>query len=707
MSNLKSFLSPKSIAIIGASRDREKLGRLVLENVKRAGFKGKVYPVNPKANKVAGLKCYHSVSDINREVDLAVIAIPAPFVLDVVKECAKSRIKNVAIISAGFSEIGKEGLKVEFEMQRIAQESGISILGPNCLGIISTPSKLNATFAKNEIRKGNIAFLSQSGAMGTAALDWAIKNGIGFAHFISIGNKAHLSENDFLNVLSKDPSTDVIALYLEDFVDGKAFIKAAKEVKKPIIVLKPGRTKEAQEALSLHTGSLAQDDLIISAALKQSGVIRVDTIEELFNLMKFFSLSTKPQGNKVAVVTNAGGPGVVTTDIIKSLDLDLMELSNRTRKMLALNLPKSASVRNPVDVLGDALADRYKFAINEVVKDRNVDVVVVLLTPQVMTEVEKTSKIISQIASKTKKPIISVFIGGDEVEKGTKVLSQKSLLYYTFPSAAIKTLSYIWKFKKLRANGTKRRVVADRKKDVYNKARKLLSGKKGVLDVQDVQKLFKAYEIPILVSTYPIDIADLRRNAKRLKYPVVLKLVHKKLLHKTDVDAVKLNIKNQNELEAVYSDLLALSKKLKLDGGKIEMQHFVKDALELIIGVKKNQDIKASVNGKEVVTNKGFGSGIMFGMGGIYTEVYKDFALRIAPLSKLDINAMIGETKVSEILKGARGQRYNIKAVRDVISKVSQLVTDFPEIEQLDINPLFVKEDEVWAVDAKVILGNR
>lgn len=704
MSNLESLLQPKSIAVIGASRDKGKLGRLVLDNIINHGFKGKVYPVNPKSARIGKLKCYKSVRDIPGRLDLALIAIPSKFVYSVVKECCDKKVGSIAVISSGFSEIGQEGLKEELKIKGLAGSCGINFLGPNCLGIISTNVKLNATFAKNKVSKGNIAFLSQSGALGTAALDWAEESGVGFSHFISLGNKASLSENAFLKYLSEDREIDAIVLYLEDFSDGKNFIKIASKIKKPIIVLKPGKSEAAQIALGSHTGSLAQDDLIVSKALKQAQVLRVETIEELFNVMKLFSYKKKLEGNKIAIVTNAGGPGVITTDAVELTGLKLAQLANKSQQYLALKLPGAANFRNPIDVLGDALADRYEVALKTAISDRGVDGVIVILTPQVMTEIEKTAEVIYKASRRTDKFIVSVFIGGKEVKKGAEILARRNMPFVSYPDDAVKALAYIVKSKTPKKEGKTIQSIGSKQKKNVLKVSKLIQNKHGALDTQVSEKIIKIYKIPVLESYFPQDIAAARKFVKKLKFPVVMKLIHPDLLHKTDLNAVKLNITGDNELRIAFGDLVKQAGKLRLEGYKVQMQHFVKGALELIIGVKCDQDQYVDIGGRKVVRKRGFGHSIMFGMGGIYTEIYKDVSLRIAPLTMRDINELINETKVSRILKGARGIKYNMKKVREILAKLSQLVVDFPQIAELDINPLFAKGDDVWVVDVKMIL---
>lgn len=700
---LASLLCPKSIAVVGASREKDKIGRIILDNILKGGFGGKVYPVNPNASKIAGLKCYTQVSQISQSIDLAIVAVPAQFVLDVVKDCAGAKVKAIVIITAGFSEVGQEGLELEFQIKKIVEGQKIQLLGPNCLGFLNSSAKLNATFAKSVPHKGKIAFISQSGAIGTAALDWAEKQGISFSHFVSIGNKASLNENDFLSYFVTQEDVKLVALYLEDFVDGQEFMKVASKSNKPIVILKPGKSKEAQKALGSHTGSLAQSDIVISSALSQCGTVRVDSIEELFNCFKIFASGKSLEGRDIAIITNAGGPGVMTTDEVELAGLNLAKLESKTEKMLRLILPPAANTKNPIDVLGDAKADRYKASLELVGDDKNVNGIIVLLTPQVMTEVELTAEAIISYARKNKKPITASFLGGKIVQKGKEILEGNGIPTFDFPGDAIKALSYLRRFEQ--STGRRGREVTIKIPHMATfKVGEILSKAKGVLDSQTAEKILDEYKIPVIPSYFPTDIASARRFAAKLGYPVALKLIHPKLLHKTEKSAVKLNLDSEGTMGAAYEELVSLANSLKLEGFKIEEQPFISGALELIIGVKRDADQYAKVGKENLIRKRGFGHSLLFGRGGIYTEVYKDFGLRLIPLNNGDDEDLISETKVGKILGGVRGKGYNVDKIKEILLRLSLLVTDFPQISEIDINPLFAKGKDVWAVDVKMIV---
>lgn len=704
MKNLDPLINPKSIAIIGASRKKGKLGRIVLNNIVNSGYKGKIYAVNPKANKIGKFKSYHSVTEISGKIDVGVIAIPAKFSKQVIEECVKKKVRAIIIISAGFSETGAEGIRLENELRQMLDEAGIPMLGPNCLGVITTKKNLNITFAKSRIKRGTVAFISQSGALGTAGLDWAEGTGVGFSHFVSIGNKADINENHLIQYFDKDPDISAIALYLEDFADGQSFIEIARKTKKPVIILKPGKTEAAQDALGSHTGALAQSDDIVTAAIRQGGLVRADTIEELFNTIQLFSQDRIMNGNNIAVVTNAGGPGVVTTDALELAGLNITKFNRKTEKILKLKLPEAASSKNPVDVLGDARSDRYDVALKSIIADETVDGIIVLLTPQVMTDIEVIADVIVKASKKTNKLIVTSFIGGKEIKRGTKLLAAKGIPTFRYPSDAVDALANVWEDRQRRAYKRKSGKEIPVKIGNADAVKNMLSGVSGVVDTQTAEKILEVYGISVLKSYFPQDIADARRLAKKLTYPVVLKVIHPELLHKIDAGGVKLNIKDEDNLEKQYTELSSVAEEHNLEDYRIEMQHFVQDALELIVGVKREDDQYMEIEGTRILRKRGFGHSVVFGKGGIYTEIERDFELGVIPLLDKDIQEIVSHTTAGKILQGVRGQKFNIGKVYQTIKSLSLLVQDFPQIAELDINPLFARDDEVWVVDVKMIV---
>ncbi len=699
---MNKLLNPKSIAVIGASREKGKLGRLIFDNIINGGFQGPIYPVNPKSKEIGGKKCHKSVLDIKKDIDLAIVVIPSKFVKQIVKECIEKGIGGVVIISSGFSETGQKGLAEEHEIVKLVEGTNTKILGPNCLGLITTSISLNATFAKTNIPKGNIAFMSQSGALGSALLDWAEKSGIGLSHFVSLGNKADLSENEFLNYFSADDNVRAIALYLEDFVDGKKFMRLAEKVNKPILLLKPGKSKAAQKALGSHTGSLAQDDKVIDSAMKQCGVVRVQSMEELFNSMMLFSWGNINNVKSVAIVTNAGGPGVITTDKLSDFNLEIAKLESGTKNKLKAFLPDAASCENPVDVLGDAKSDRYSFALKTIEGDNNVDLIMVLLTPQVMTDTKKTAREIVTLAKKSDKNIIVSFIGGEQVLKARKILYDNNIPTFAYPGDATVAISSLMRHRNLKA--FKGIEVVKAKNGQKAKPEELISTKSGSVDTQTAEKILLEYGIPLVPSNFPTDIADLRRSAAKLGYPLVLKLTHPDLLHKTEIKAVRVGISDDDELESEYEDLKRVAEEKKLEGYKIEVQKQIKNGLELIIGVKRHDDEYVEVGGERVLKTKGFGHSLIFGSGGIYAEVFNDVALRVLPVGTKDVKSMVDETFISKVLKGARRKNYDVGAINEIIRNIARLVSHFPQIAELDVNPLFATEKGAFVADVKMII---
>ncbi len=697
-----SFFSPSSIAIVGASRDPQKIGHVILDNIIKSGYKGKLIPVNPNAKEIMGLKTYENVMDISEKTEMAIIAIPGQFVADVVEDCGMKGIKNVVIISAGFGEVGDAGFAKEAQLIDIAAKYKMQLLGPNCLGFINTSARLNATFAASYIAKGNIAFASQSGAMGTAFLDWANGHNIGLKYFISLGNKAVLDENAVLEEMETDDSITSILFYLEDFSDGRRFFELARKIshKKAIIILKPGRSENTRSAIASHTGSIAQDETIIDAALRDAGCLRVQSIEELFNLTTLLSWQPLPKNNTVAVVTNAGGVGIQTVDDLERNGLKVVPFSHHLSAELAKFLPAEANVKNPVDLLGDALADRYKLALEQVVKDKSVGSILVVLTPQMVTQALETAKYVNQIADKNKKTVMASFVGGESIHEARQLLIKEQIPHFDFPNDAAKALGLVWKWQSQ---------VKDQPKvpkTIYfpSKVNTELNehATDSVVDLAYAQQLFASYKIPLLESKLVQNKAELHKAAHALKYPVVLKLVHPKLIHKTEFKAVRLNIANDVELTRQAGELEVVAKSAGLKDFGFELQPFIEDRLEVIVGIKKDKATFHDVAGKGYLRSKGFGHILLFGAGGIYTELYKDAALKLLPVDAAEAKELIELTKVGKIIEGLRGKSYDLKGITEVIVNLSKLIEDNTNIAEVDINPLFVTKDAVYVADLKV-----
>jgi acetyltransferase len=697
MEFLKSVFSPSSIAVIGASSKEGKVGNAIFTNILFNNFKGVIYPINPTAKSINGVKCYASLQEIKDNIDLAVVIVPAVSVPDVLEECGSKNIKGAIVVSAGFKEIGKkEGIDLENQVKEIIKKYKIQLIGPNCLGVINTEESvsMNATFAKSMPKAGNIAFVSQSGALCTAVLDYTKGENIGFSKFISMGNKAGISENELLMYLKDDPQTDVILMYLEDLVDGRKFIEIAREITgelkkcKPILAIKSGRTPQGAKAASSHTGSLAGSDEVYDAIFSQSGVLRVDSVEDLFDKAIAFSRSPLPKGNKVAIVTNAGGPGIMTTDACIRYGLELASLGDDTKKELKEHLPPTANVNNPVDVIGDAQFDRYEAALTSVMKDKNVDGIIIILTPQAMVDIENVAKVVVKSANMSKdgklkkeKPVFACFMGIVDVSVGVKVLEEGNIPTYKFPEEAVRALSSMVDYTKwLVRPRTQVKVFDVDKNKVAKIFEKVLKEKRKYLPEYEAVEVFKAYGLNVAKSKLAKDVEECIKAANEIGYPVVMKISSPDIIHKFDVSGVKLNLSNETQVKNAFNEMVSNVKKFKPDATiwGVLIQEMSGKGIETIIGVKRDHQ---------------FGPIIMFGLGGIYVETLKDVTFRVAPVKELGASKMVESIKAHKILEGLRGNPpSDMRAISNCIERISQLVMDFDNIEELDINPLVVFE---------------
>jgi len=703
MNKLKSIFYPRSIAVIGASRKPGSVGQSLLANIIGSRIQGIVYPVNPEAKGIIGIKSYPTITEIPDVVDLAIIIVPSQFVLSVLDECGQKGVKGVIIISAGFKEIGGTGIELEQEVKNIIQKYDISLLGPNCLGVINTDPKscLNATFGMQFPRQGNISFVSQSGALCVAVLEYAKEANVGFAKFISMGNKADINENELLLYLKEDPKTDVILMYLEDLVNGREFMRIARETTsniskpKPIIALKAGSTVLGARAASSHTGSLAGSDKVYDAIFEQCGVLRVETLEELFDYVRAFSSQPLPKGNNVAIVTNSGGPGILATDSCIQYGLNMTSLRPQTVQALKKVLPPTASFDNPVDLIGDARHDRYEASLKEVLKDKNVHSSIVILTPTAFTNVEKIATSIVDAAKAYKKPVLACFLGVYDVSKGIEILEENGIPAYRFPESAARVLSemtkYTWWLQRPKTGVKKFKVNKTRAKKIFESVEK--EGRHFLLE-QEAYQVLEAYKFPITKSTLAKDERQAVEAASKLGFPVAMKIVSPDILHKFDYGGVKLDLKSQREVRQAYRQILknVRAKKPKARITGIIVETMAAPGKEVILGMSRNPQ---------------FGPILMFGLGGIYVEALEDVTFRLAPIRELTASMMIKKTKTYSILDGFRGGPiYDIPAIEECLKRLSQLVSDFDQIKELDINPLIVHEKGKGCtiVDARIIL---
>ena len=693
---LEKMFYPASVAVIGASHEKGKVGRAVLDNLVR-GFQGRIYPINPKAAEIDGLKCYPNVRDVPGEVDLAVVVIPAKAVPGAVRDCGEKGVPYLVIISAGFKEVGPEGAQRENEVKEIARQYGVRVVGPNCLGIINTISQCNASFAKGTPPKGNISIVTQSGALGTAILDWSDLTDVGFVNFVSLGNKADLNEIDFMQAWRDDRDTQVILAYLEGISDGQRFLRVAREVSKakPIVVVKSGRTSAGARAVSSHTGSLAGSDAAYDAAFAQSGVLRAETIDEFFDLAGGFSAQPIPRGDRVAIVTNAGGPGILATDACEKYGLKLASLSTETIGRLKTTLPAAASFYNPVDVLGDASAGLYEFAMRTVLADEGVDGLIVLATPQAMTDVAGIADVVLKVRETTDKPVLPSFLGGVEIERGLKVLEQHRLLNYGDPERAAYTMRMLTRYHRIQGRDYERPRTFDADRTLVQQV--IDDARRAGISVLGLEALpvLEAYGIPTLKYRIVGGAEAAVAAARAIGYPVVMKIVSPQIVHKSDVGGVRVDLADDAAVVAAYNrmirDVRTAVPNCQISG--VLLQQMAVGGKEVILGMNRDPQ---------------WGPMLMFGLGGIYVEVLKDVQFRIAPLSEKDALGMIYGIKTHQLLEGVRGEKpADVPKLVELLERLSQLVTDFPDILELDINPVKVYEKGkgCLALDARMTIA--
>lgn len=705
--DLSSLILPRSIAIIGASKSPEKVGSIVLKNIIDSGFSGKIYPVNPKETSIAGLTCYNSIEVLPEVPDLGVVAIPSTVTLDAIEQAAQKGIKNYVVFTAGFKEIGKEGVELENKLKQLITKYQINLLGPNCLGFANNTLPVNVTFAKSAKTQGNLRIVSQSGAIAASLFDWSESCGLGFDQFITIGNKTDINENDLLSFWSQD-NTDFkqtgfshyrpIGLYLESIADGKELIKIAKRLSHttPVFALKPGKSEAASHAMRSHTGSIAGADDVLDQAFIESGIIRCSELGEFFDLAKALSWENAPTGPNVAVISNAGGPAVLSADTISETSLKFAHFTDATNTKLAENLPRMASYANPVDVLGDALADRFRQSLETVLLEDDVNAVIVILTPQLMTQIESTAQVIGEVSQKFSQPILCSFIGGNTILSGDKILDQYKIPSFEFPERAIQTLDKMWRWQNWVTQNKQEEseVQFDKNTEAINLLKSFQNLKRTALDSFESEKVMKLSGITTPDSLVVNNLSDATNFANTHQYPVVLKIISTKHLHKTEIGGVITNIQNQEELEKKYNLLLDKINVIKEDNPsdfKIQIQKDVGGGVEVILGARMDPD---------------FGPVILFGAGGKLAELIKDKNLRLAPLTAMSAQQMLKSSKVSTLLDGYRGQKpYDTQELIEVIKKFSQLVFDNPNIKEIEINPLIINYDGTWAVDPRIILS--
>lgn len=695
--SLHKIFNPKSIAVVGASDKLGSVGFSLIDNLLSSDFRGGVYPVNIKRNRIHGRRAYDKVSEIEKKIDLAIIATPAKTVPAVLEDCGQAGVSGVVIISAGFSEIGKEGEVLSQKILEIAKRYKIRVIGPNCLGFIRPEISLNASFASKVAMSGNLAFVSQSGALCTSVLDWSEKNNIGFSHFISIGSMLDVGFADLLQYLGENDKTDGILIYMESLTEADRFLKLARKIvkKKPIFVLKSGRSQAGSQAAMSHTGSLSGNDEVFTVALESAGIVRIDSISELNNISKFLSARLRPTGDRTAIITNAGGPGVIATDSLVRNQGNLAELSKKTITELNKILPTAWSHANPVDILGDADAKRYEETLKIILSDGKVDSVLVILTPQAMTEPYKVAENIIKLNKKSTKPIYCAWMGGSDVLRSEKLFNERNIPVFSSVEEGIKVITNYNKYLNLKKSKPKGEKLHNYKPK-YDKNKKIIdkviSEGRRALSETESKEFLKNYGIPVTKYFIASSELEVKKIIKKIGLPLAMKVVSPDILHKTDVGGVMLDVNSIGEAQKAFKSILTNAKKHRKNAliKGVLLERMVSKDFELIIGVNRDPI---------------FGPVIVFGSGGTSVEVFQDTALALAPLDMNKAEELIEQTKIYQLLKGYRGEKgVNLKNLQTILCKFSRLIIDFPEIKEFDINPFVIDSKGGIVLDAKVVI---
>jgi len=711
--NLDAIFSPQSLAVVGASKTPGKVGHDIFVNILKGGYCGTLYPVNPKARSVSSVKAYTTIGEIPDSVDLAMVILPPRPALTAIKDAIDKGVKGVVIVSAGFREVGGEGLEIENTIVELCREAGVRMVGPNCLGVINPLAnvRLNASFSARMPKPGNISFISQSGALCTAVLDFAADRDFGFSKFISIGNKADIDELDLLRYFHKDEDTEVIMLYLEELRRGPEFIEAVKEITSgdfrptPVLVIKSGRTAAGAMAAASHTGALAGTEGVYDAIFQQSGIIRVDSIDELFDFATAFAYKNEstlgkfrrkvPGGRRVAIVTNAGGPGIVATDMTVSSGLELAKFQEETIEVLASHLPKTANLENPVDVIGDALMDRYENALAAVIRDEGVDGALVILTPQSMTDVRGTAEAIVRIARRSPKPILCCFMGIIDVSSGVRYLQENGVPVFKFPENAAKTFGALYQYSQWL---NRQRMAPFELRHDRDRAARLVqdwlaAGKTHIGELKGIE-LLKCYGFNVLPNALAKTEDEAAAIAKETGFPVVLKIVSEQILHKSDAGGVVLGLENPEDVKRAFADIIRRAAEYdpaaELKG--VLVQKMAPSGSEVILGLNRYPV---------------FGPLLMVGIGGIFVEVFQDVVFRLAPIGRNEARRMVRQIKGYRLFQGFRGRPpADVEIIEKSMVSLSNLATNHPEIVELDINPLLVHDrgQGATAADCRIIL---
>ena len=700
--HLERIFDPKSVAVVGASDEEGSVGYVLMKNLMGSGYEGQVYPINIRDPEVFGLRAYKSVSELPETPDLAVVATPAKTVPGILEECGKAGIKGVIVISAGFKEVGAEGKALEERLLEIKRRYDLRIVGPNCLGIIRPSAGLNATFADKMPKAGNITFVSQSGALCTAILDLSLHENIGFSNFVSLGSMIDVDFGDLIDYFGTDPKTRSVLLYIEGLTDAREFMSAARHFArtKPIIVVKAGRFAESAKAVASHTGSLTGEDMVYDAAFRRAGVVRVEEIEDLFNCAEVLGMQPLPRGPNLAVVSNAGGPGVMAADAVIAKGGKLAKLSEETMKRLDEVLPRYWSRGNPIDILGDAKEDRYEAVVEACFEDESVDGLLIVYTPQGIAKPEKVAKTIVELCKRkvSRKTVLTSFMGYGDVERANRIFGQNSVPTYSTPEQAVATYMYMYQYKRnleLLYETPEELAV-----DVVQPRRPLMvimrnAAKEGreMLTEVEAKQLLDYYDIPVVKTVLARSADDAVAAAGQIGYPVVLKILSPQIVHKTDAGGVVLDVGSEGEVRDAFDRIIKRAREYDSEAEirGITVSPMVKrEGYEVILGAKSDPL---------------FGPVVLFGMGGVGVELFKDVAVGLPPLNQTLARRMMEETKVYRLLKGYRNvPPANLKLLEETMVRFSQMLVDFPQLKEVDINPLFINAKEAFALDARVVI---
>ena len=700
--NLDKIFNPQSVAIIGASDAEGSVGFAIVKNFTRQGYTGKVYLVNVRKPEIIGIKTYPSVGQIPETVDLAMIATPAKTVPDVIEECGKAGIKGAIIVSAGFKETGPSGKALEEKILEMAKKYNIRIVGPNCIGLIRPQINLNATFLDKVPKPGNIAFLSQSGALGSAILDWAIHENIGFSNFVSVGSMIDVDFGDLIDYFGTDPKTKSILMYVEGITEARKFMSAARHFSrtKPIIVVKSGRFSESAKAAASHTGSLSGEDAVYDAAFKRAGVVRVDEIADLFNSAEVLGTQPLPKGPNLAIITNAGGPGVMTTDALIARGGKLAKVTQKTLDSLNAVLPPFWSHGNPIDVLGDAKSDRYRAAVEACLNDDSIDGILVIFTQQAVSDAVGIAKtIVELVKNKTyqNKTILTSFMGFGAVQEANSILNENNIPTYSTPEQAVKTYMTMVQYQRnvelIYETPEELPVENPPKRPINVILRNAAAEGREVLTEDEAKRVLKYYNFPVVKTYAANNVEEAIAYSKRVGFPVVLKILSPQIIHKSDAGGVILNVHDEAEVRVAFETLIqratAYNPEAQIIGVTVQPM-IQKKGYEVIIGGK---------------TDPIFGPVVLFGMGGVGVELFKDYSMGLPPLNTTLIRRMMEETKIYKLLKGYRGAApADIKKLEETLLLFSQLLVDFPQIKEIDINPLLINEREACILDARIVI---